>query len=442
MNVAQAAAALDLADAGAEMMALAEELYPVPRSITGDGVRATLKHLGREIPLTLHEVPSGTPVLDWTVPREWTLRDAYIANARGERVVDVRRSTLHVVGYSVPVRARMSLDELRPHLHTLPEHPAWVPFRTSYYRESWGFCLSHDDLVRLPDGEYEVVIDATLADGSLTYGECLLPGERPDEILVSTHCCHPALANDNLSGLALATALAKRLAGCRTRYSYRFLFVPGTIGSITWLARNEADVHRIKHGLVVVCVGDPGRLTWKRTRRGGTELDRAVEHVLRQSGKDHEIVDFFPWGYDERQYSSPGFDLPVGSLSRTPHGRYPEYHTSADDLAFVRPESLADSLATYLEVLAVLEGNRRYVSTNPKGEPQLGRRGLYRAVGGHSGTPKELPMLWVLNQADGEHTLLDVAQRSKLPFKEIRAAADALENAGLLVEDDRAGVLR
>jgi aminopeptidase-like protein len=434
----EAEAGTERAAAGAEMHALMTELYPIGRSITGDGIRATLKRVAREIPLTLVEVPTGTAVFDWTVPREWNVRDAYVANARGERVIDYRRSSLHLVGYSVPLRARMTLDELRPHLYTLPDHPDWVPFRTSYYRETWGFCLSHDALTRLDDGEYEVVIDATLRDGSLTYGEWLHEGERPEEILVSTHCCHPALANDNLSGIALATALGRRLAACRTRYSYRFLFIPGTIGSITWLARNEATAGRIAHGLVVTCVGDRGPLTYKRTRRGDAELDRAVVHVLRQSGRPHEIVDFFPWGYDERQYSSPGFDLAVGSLSRTPHGKYPEYHTSADDLGFVAPEALADSLHAYLELLAVLEGNQRYVSTNPKCEPQLGKRGLYRAVGGQTGLPKELPLLWVLNLADGRHSLLDVAERAGLPFAEIRTAADALVAAGLLVETPRA----
>jgi aminopeptidase-like protein len=435
MTIADLLASFDPATAGAEMHGLMEEVFPIPRSITGDGLRATLKRVARDVPLTLHEVPTGTPVFDWTVPREWNLRDAYIADASGRRVVDARRSSLHVLGYSIPVRARLSLAELRPHLFTLPEHPGWVPFRTSYYRETWGFCLSQQELDRLPDGEYEVVIDATLADGSLTYGEWLHEGEQREEILISTHCCHPALANDNLSGIALATALARRLARCRTRYSYRFLFIPGTIGSIAWLAKNQAAARRIAHGLVVVCVGDPGRLTYKQTRRGDAEVDRVVTHVLRASGKDHEIVEFFPWGYDERQYSSPGFNLAVGSLSRTPHGRYPEYHTSADDLAFVRPEALADSLATYLEILAVLDGNRRYRSTNPKCEPQLGKRGLYRAVGGQPGIPNELPLLWVLNLADGQHTLLDVAERARLPFAVVRRAADALVSAGLLVED-------
>ncbi|MGH7388530.1 MAG: DUF4910 domain-containing protein [Candidatus Rokuibacteriota bacterium] len=415
------------------MFELMEELYPLHRSITGEGLRETLRRIDKQVPLTVHEVPSGTRVFDWTVPREWNLREAYVANARGERVIDVRRSNLHVVGYSTPVRARLRLGELREHLFTLPEHPAWIPFRTTYYRESWGFCLSHDELLRLEDGEYEVVIDATLEDGALTYGEYVVGGETPDEVLISCHVCHPSLCNDNLSGIALATMLARMVSGVRPRYTYRFLFIPGTIGSITWLARNRDRVGRIAHGLVVVAVGDPGALTYKKTRRGDTELDRVVQHVLERSGRPHEIVDFYPWGYDERQYCSPAFDLSVGCLSRTPHGRFPEYHTSADDLDFVRPDALADSLATYLEVLTVLEDNARYQATHPEGEPQLGRRGLYRTVGGAGGKLAELPLLWVLNLSDGRHTLLDIAERSRLDFRTIRAAADTLLAHDLLV---------
>lgn len=425
---------LDATAAGAGIYRLIEELYPIPRSITGDGVRRTLARIREEIPVTFHEVPTGTPVLDWTVPREWNIRDAYVADARGERVIDWRRSNLHVVGYSTPVRTRMTLESLRPHLHTLPDRPGWIPFRTSYYREDWGFCLAHDDYLRLREGDYDVVIDATLAAGSLTYAELVLEGETTDEVLISTHICHPSLANDNVSGVALVTALARTLGAARRRYTYRFLFVPGTIGSITWLARNEATLERIRHGLVVVCVGDPGPFTYKRTRHGDTELDRAAVHVLRHAGSQHQIVDFSPWGYDERQYSSPGFDLPVGSLSRTPHGRYPEYHTSADNLDLLRPGALGESFATYLELIAVLEANRRYQSTNPKGEPQLGKRGLFRSVGGQGGLPSELPLLWVLNLSDGRHTLLDIADRAGLPFREIQTAADALAEVGLLKE--------
>jgi aminopeptidase-like protein len=419
---------------GREMHALVSELYPICRSITGDGLRKTLQILQRQAPLTIHEVPSGTAVLDWTVPKEWNIRDAWVANARGERVIDFRRSNLHVVNYSTPVRKRLSLSDLRPRLHTLPDRPDWTPYRTSYYQEDWGFCLAHRELERLDEGEYEAVIDSTLAEGSLSYGELRLPGETSDEVLLSAHACHPSLANDNLSGLALLIVLARLLSAASRRYSYRFLFVPGTIGSIAWLSRNEAAVGRIRHGLVAACVGDAGPLTYKKSRRGDAEIDRAAAHVLKQTGRPHTVADFTPYGYDERQYGSPGFNLAVGSLTRTPHGRYPEYHTSADDLSFVRPESLADSLDAYLSVLAVLEGNGRYRNTSPRGEPQLGRRGLYGSMGGFP-NPGELPMamLWVLNQSDGGPTLLDIADRSGIGFDTIRAAADRLRDAGLLV---------
>ena len=421
---------------GREMHALAARLFALPRSLTGDGVRATLAALGELVPLTVVEVPTGTPVLDWTVPKEWNLRRAVLRGPGGEIVADTARRNLEVVGYSVPVRGRFPLAELRPRLHSLPDKPDLVPYRTSYWQESWGFCLPHRVLAALPDGEYEVEIDTTLADGHLTYGELLLPGASPAEILVSCHVCHPALANDNLSGLAVSAFLARELAGRERRWSWRFLWAPGTIGAIAWLARNEAVTARIRAGLVAANLGDPGAFHYKRSRRGDTEIDRAVEIALRDLGVPHALEEFVPFGYDERQYCSPGFDLPVGLLSRTPWGRFPEYHTSADDLDFIRPEALAGSLAGYRAVAGVLEGNRRFRNLSPKGEPQLGRRGLYRALGGDDrGRERELALLWVLNQSDGGPDLLAIARRSGLPFERLREAAAALAAAGLIAPD-------
>lgn len=418
---------------GATLHRLVAELYPICRSITGEGVRTTLRRLQQSIPLELVEVPSGTPVLDWEVPPEWNLREAWIANSRGERVVDFRHHNLHVLNYSVPVRQRLTLADLRPRLHTRPDRPDWIPYRTSYYRETWGFCLTHRQLESLPEGEYEVCIDSTLAPGHLTYGECVLPGQTPDEVLLSCHCCHPSLANDNCSGLAVATALAGRLRGLKLRYTYRFLFVPGTIGSITWLARNRERVERIRHGLVLSCLGDRGGMTYKKSRRGDAEVDRAAAHVLKHTGAAHAILDFVPYGYDERQYCSPGFNLPVGCLTRTPNGRFPEYHTSADNLDLVRPEALADSLARLLDIVRVLEANRVYVNQSPYGEPRLGPRGLYAPTGGEKGAVfDEMTLLWVLNFSDGRHDLLAIADRAGLPFEKITAAARALVSAGLL----------
>jgi aminopeptidase-like protein len=420
---------------GAEMHRLAAELYPLCRSITGNGVRQTLKVLQRELPLEVREVPTGTQVFDWTVPNEWNIRDAWIKNPRGEKVVDFRQHNLHVVGYSVPVRQTLRLDELKPHLASLPDQPDRIPYRTSYYKEMWGFCVRHRDLAAWPDGEYEVCIDATLGPGHLTYGELFLPGQTRDEVLFSCHVCHPSLANDNLSGITLAAALAKRLAQVERRHSYRFLFIPGTIGSITWLALNEDKAPHIKHGLVLSCLGDAGGFTYKKSRRGDAVIDRAVAHVLKTTGAPHRVLDFTPYGYDERQYCSPGFNLAVGCLMRSQNGTFPEYHTDADNLDFIRPEFLGDSFAKVLATVEVLEHNLVWVNQNPKCEPRLGKRGLYHAVGGaRTGAFNELALLWVLNLADGTRDLLAVAERAGMDFSSVRRAAEALAGCGLLRE--------
>jgi aminopeptidase-like protein len=427
--------------AGERMHAFATTLFPFCRSITGDGVRETLRQVSRRIPLEQQEVPSGTPVFDWDVPDEWNIRDAYVADHEGTRVIDFRESNLHVVGYSEPVNATMSLAELREHLHTHPDHPDWIPWRTSLYKRGWGFCLSQRRLDELADGEYDVVIDSTLQPGSLTYGECYLAGDSEEEVLLSTHLCHPSLANDNLSGIALLTELAEALATTSRRLSYRLLFIPSTIGSLTWLARNEERLGQIKAGLVIACVGDSGPLTYKRSRGGNASVDTAAAHVV---GHEYggRVLDFIPWGWDERQFNSPGFKLPVGCLSRSREGEYPEYHSSADDLDLIRPHLLEESLAATLDILDVLEGDRVYANLAPHGEPNLGSRGLYRSVGGGAAASEQLAILWVLNQSDGTHSLLDIAVRSGLTFRQIRKAADDLARAGLLAEsigmDDRA----
>ncbi|WP_112277226.1 DUF4910 domain-containing protein [Lentzea terrae] len=418
---------------GRRMHELVERLYPLCRSITGDGVRETLAVLGEALDLDVHEVPTGTQVLDWTVPQEWNVRDAYVADATGNRLIDFQALNLHLVGYSVPVRGWMSFEELRPHLHTLPEQPDLVPYRTSYYSPTWGFCLSENALQALPAGPYEVVIDSSLTDGHLTYAEHVVRGQVSDEVIITCHVCHPSLANDNLAGIAVAVELAARLNN--PWYTYRFIFAPGTIGAITWLARNFASIERVKHGVVLACAGDQGPLTYKKSRRGDAEIDQVVQHVLETSGRPHSIVGFSPYGYDERQYCSPGFNLGVGSLTRTPYAGYPEYHTSGDNPDFVSPDAMTDTLETLWEVVGVLDRNRTYVNQSPYGEPQLGRRGLYESLGGRSDTKQaQLAMLWVLNLSDGEHSLLDVARKSGLPFPTIADAARALHDAGLVKE--------
>lgn len=419
-------------DDRAPMMALITELYPICRSITGDGMRRSLSILKRYIPLEMREVPSGTAVFDWTVPNEWNIRAAYIETLDGRRLVDFATCNLHVVQYSHAINEIVPFEELQRHLHSLPETPDWIPYRTAYYADTWGFCVSQRQRDAMTESAYHVVIDATLARGHLTYGELVVRGAREEEVLISCHCCHPSLGNDNLSGMAVATWLARYVMEAPRRFTYRFLFIPGTIGSITWLARNETTVQRVRHGLVLSCLGDAGSSTYKQSRQGNALIDRYVEHVLRHSGSPYRITPFFPYGYDERQYCSPGFNMPVGCFMRSPNGGYPEYHTSADNLDLVRTEALLDSLQKLERIVEVIEGDMICQSLNPRGEPQLGKRGLYRPIGGQTGAFDQMTLLWVLNLADGNHSLFDMADRSNLPFASIKSAADALTSKGLL----------
>ena len=410
---------------GDRLHAHVAELYPLLRSITGAGLRATLRDIAARIPLRITEVPSGTRVLDWEVPPEWTLREAWVATLDGRRVIDAALHSLHVLNYSAPYDGVVSRAELDAHLHSLPGQPSLIPYRTSYYVRDWGFCLAHRDRLALADEAYRVRIDATLAPGSLSYGECVLPGEEPGEVLFSAHSCHPSLANDNLASIAVAVELARRLAQRRRRFTYRFLFAPGTIGAICWLAANRDAASRIRHGLVLTCLGDPAAPTYKQSRRGDAPIDRYAAHVLGGA----RILPFAPTGYDERQFCSPGFDLRMGCLMRSPGGTFPEYHTSADNPDFVRPEALADSLRVLTEIVDLIEQDETFVNTAPYGEPQLGRRGLYDGA-----VPIDrMAMLWVLNLSDGRHSLFDIAARAGHPFAAVAAAAAALRDAGLLV---------
>jgi len=415
---------------GRELHGLMEELFPVPRSLTGDGVRATLARIGEDVPLRTVELPTGTQVFDWTLPREWNVREAWVEGPDGARVVDVADSSLHLLGYSVPVDTTVDLATLGEHLYTDPRDPDVVPYRTSYWAERWGFCTSRRVAEALPEGEYRVRIDATLGDGHVTYGEVALDGERDDVVLLTTTVCHPALANDNLSGMALLAGLARVLAAQeRLRHSFRLVWSPGTIGPLCWLHTNPEQVGRVRHGFAVSCVGDPGPLTYKRSRREDARVDRAAEVVLRDR-PGATVKRWTPYGGDERQFCSPGFDLPFGALSRTPADAFPEYHSSADDLDLVRPEALGDSLHAALAIVDALERDETLVNASPYGEPQLGRRGLYRSLAG--GSSEEAALLWVLSLCDGDASLVDVAARSGLPFQTIREAADALLDVGLL----------
>jgi aminopeptidase-like protein len=418
---------------GRRMHDMARNLYPLCRSITGQGLRQTLREIQSCIPLVIHEIPSGAPALDWEVPKEWTIRAARIETLDRQAVVDFADCNLHVVSYSAPVDRVVSRVELADHVHTLPEQPDLIPYRTGYYADDWGFCLPHRLWESLPDAQYRVRVDSSLAPGALTYGELVVKGEQADEVLISVHCCHPSLANDNLSGIVVATELARFLLERSNRLTYRFLFIPATIGSLAWLHRNEDVVDRIAHGLVLSCVGDAGAFHYKSSRRGDSVIDRAVACVLRDRDCSHEILPFSPFGYDERQYCSPAYDLPVGCFMRSPNGTFPEYHTSADNLDFITAPALAESLAVLCDVVRLLEDNRVLVRVDGRGEPQLGRRGLYRAISGQKDhAAAQMALLWVLNLADGRHALLDIAERSGLAFPQIAAAADAALDAGLL----------
>jgi aminopeptidase-like protein len=421
---------------GPQIHQMIQDLLPICRSITGNGVRESLRVLQRLIPIEVHEVPSGTSVLDWTVPNEWNIRDAWIKDAAGTKVVDFRQSNLHVVSYSVPIRRRMSFAELRPHLFTIPEHPDWIPYRTSYYRETWGFCLSQNALERMGNGDYEVCIDSALEPGHLTYGELFVPGEQEDEFLISTHICHPSLCNDNLSGICIAAHLARCLLDRKQRRrSYRFLFIPGTIGAITWLSCNAGALARLRGGLTLVCLGDAARLTYKRSLVANAEIDRVVSHLLAHSAEPSDVIDFFPYGYDERQFNSPGFRLPVGSLMRGRHGQFPEYHTSADNLEFVHADQLEGSFRMLCRVIDTLEANRTYKNQFPYGEPQLGKRGVYREMG-DADQIRQLAMLWVLSLSDARTTLLAIAERSGMEFELVREVASVLVTSGILEETE------
>ncbi len=422
-------------NAGKEMMDLAKKLYPICRSITGDGVRNTLNELKEIIPINLHEVNTGKEVFDWTIPEEWNIIDAWVTNSKGEKIIDFKKNNLHVVNYSSPIRKKITFEELKKHIFTLPNNEDYIPYRTTYYKKDWGFCMSHKEFLKLQDDTYEVCIDSSLKNGSLSYGELYIKGETTDEILISTHICHPSLCNDNLSGIALATSLAKYLLSIKpARYSYRFLFIPGTIGSLTWLSQNVKELKKIMGGIVLTGVGDSGSKTYKRSRSGNAEVDKAFAYLFEQKAENNTLLDFSPFGYDERQFCSPGFNLPMGTFMRTPHGTYPEYHTSADNLTFINAKSLSDSFKTCLDVFSILQKNATYINTLPNGEPQLGKRGIYDAMGQQTDEVKKLQiaMLWVLNYSDGTNTILDIAEKSNIDFETVVNAANLLEKHTIL----------
>lgn len=417
------------------MIEFMRELMPICRSITGDGVRQTLQRIREIVPLEVHEVPSGTQVFDWKVPKEWNIREAFLAGPDGKRIVDFADHNLHVMSYSTPVDVELDLNELQGHLHSIPDQPDLIPYRTSYYNENWAFCMPHALRESLPKGRYRARIDSTLASGSLSYGELFIPGQSEDEFLVYSHVCHPSIANDNLSGIAVTTWWAKYLleAG-QNKLSYRFVWGPGTIGSITWLARNPEKLARIRHGLVAVLLGRPGEFHYKCSRSGNNAIDRIVTHVINSTESRSQVLPFDPYGYDERQFGSPGINLPVGRISRIPNGKYREYHTSADNLELISEDALTEALGVVIKVGQAAEKNRTMLNLAPYCEPQLGKRGLYRSTGGENPKEREHAMLWVLSLSDGFNSLLDIAERSGVSMELLSAVAVELEAAKLLKE--------
>ena len=421
-----------------EMEILLRKLYPICRSITGNGVRKTLNIIQEYIPLKIYEVPTGKKVFDWTIPKEWNINDAYVKDSKGNKIIDFKKSNLHVLNYSVPIKKNVSLNELQKHLFTNSNYPESIPYRTSYYKETWGFCIAYNQYSKLKDETYEVVIDSSLDIGSLTYGEYFIKGELDDEIILSCYICHPSMCNDNLSGIIILTNLAKKLQKMKLKYSYRLLFIPETIGAITWLYQNEQNVSKIKGGLVVTCAGDSGDFTYKKSRKKNSEINKIIEKTLIDLKKPYSIIDYFPSGSDERQFCSPGFNLDVGCFMRTKYGSFPEYHTSADDLSFVKGKYMRESLEQIIYSIKILENNKFCLNLNPKCEPMLGKRELRDTVGGEKNdeTTNKMALLWILNYSDGDYSLLDISIKSNIDFELIVNASKTLKDTGLLKEID------
>jgi len=417
---------------GQKMYGLIRKLFPICRSITGDGVRKTLSIIKQYIPINVHEVPTGTKVFDWTVPKEWNIKDAYVMDKNGKKIVDFKKNNLHVVGYSVPVKKTLALSELQKYLYSLPDQPNAIPYVTSYYKKMWGFCISHKDRERLKEGKYRVFIDSELKEGSLTYGELIIPGKSKKEIFLSTYVCHPSMANNELSGPAVTTALVEWILSRKREYTYRIIFIPETIGSISYLSENlEGMKKHVIAGFNITCVGDDKVYSYLPTIKGDTYADKVALNIL-----SFKHPGFIKWTYldrgsDERQYNSPGVDLPVGSIMRSKYGTYPEYHTSLDDLSFVSPKGLMGAFNVLRECLKLIEENRKY-KINCFGEPQLGKRGLYPTISTKSSAKEVEGMMNFIAFANGENDLVDISNSINLPVWELYPIIKKLMKVNLL----------
>ena len=420
---------------GVKMYQLAEELFPICRSITGEGIRYTLNRLKKEVPqIVLHEIPTGTKVFDWVVPKEWEISEAYIEDMKGNRIVDFQKNNLHVVGYSIPIDAIVSGDELQAHLYSLPEHPDWIPYVTSYYKERWGFCVTENSRKKLTDNQYHVVIKSKLFDGSLTYAELLIPGQVSDEIFFSTYACHPSMANNELSGPVVQIELAKLLMSRKNKYSYRLIWIPETIGSITYLSKNlDYMKEHIIAGYNITCVGDDRAVSYIQSRKGNTIADRAAKNVLKYIAPDYMEYSYLNRGSDERQYNAPGIDLPVCSICRTKFHEYPEYHTSADDLKLISPKGLEKSYYIYKEIIEALEVNEIY-RINCLCEPQLGPRGLYPTECFNRSSIAVKDMMDFIAYADSTMDLIEISDKINVPVKKLDEIAQVLLKANLFTK--------
>lgn len=419
---------------GEEMYAWAKDLFPICRSITGDGVRQTLQYISNVIGgLDIHEVASGTTCFDWTVPNEWNIRDAYVMNESGEKIIDFKKSNLHVVGYSEPVDAVMSLEELQEHLHSLESQPEAIPYVTSYYKRTWGFCISHEQRVRLTSQQYRVRIDSTLEPGSMTYGELFVPGTSRKTVLLTSYVCHPSMANNELSGPMLLSALARWLRSRDNRLSYRFVFVPETIGTICYLSRHLAELKRdVIAGFVLSCAGDDREYSYLPSRKGDTLADRVLRHVLDSYHPDYRKYTFLDRASDERQYNSPGVDLPVIPFARSLYRHYPEYHTSLDDLSVISPQGFDTSFETMRRCIDILEANHTY-SCNYLCEPQLGKRGLYPTTSMKNGYDDAVRItVDSIAYCDGATDVLGIAEAIGVPADRCIPIMERLAEGGVL----------
>ena len=425
---------MNVKNIGAQMHGWAHDLFPICRSLTGDGVRATLSYIQERLPgLQILSVPSGTQAFDWTVPDEWTIRDAYVLDESGTRIIDFKENNLHIVGYSEPVDQYLDLEELNNHLYSLSEQPDAIPYITSYYARRWGFCLTHNQRLSLLPGRYHVVVDSDLKPGVLNYAELVLPGETDEEVLLSTYICHPSMANNEISGPVVTMALVQWLQSLEKRhYTYRIIFIPETIGSIIYLSRNIEHLKRqVKAGFNITCIGDERCYSYLPSRAGDTLSDRAALHVLKHIDPEFIRYSWLDRGSDERQYCGPGIDLPIATIMRSKYGQYPEYHTSLDDLSLVTSEGLEGGFNALQQAILAVEHNVR-PKTTVLGEPQLGKRGLYPTLSTKESGEKVRVMMNLISYCDGRHDLLEIAELIGEPMGKLVEILKTLVAHGLI----------